>query len=461
MSEKWQPRTLGESVRITKGITYASSDYAKGDDGEVFLTIKCFAKGGGFNLEGIKYYKGTYAVEQEVRPGDLLIAKTDLTRDGDIVGSPMVAPDFGGERKVLPSMDLSVLRPIDDQIDIRFLFYRMMLGDARRYMWAHSAGSTVLHLETKALPKLAFSAPPLSAQRRIASILTTMDEVIEATEKLVEKHQQIKAGLMHDLFTRGLWTREELARGDHKGLPCESTAQEGQLRPTPEEAPGIYQDSPIGLVPKEWEVDRAGNLLARIEQGWSPDCESVPPEGNEWGVLKTSAVVWDGFESRESKRLPGHLWPRTEYKVSKGDVLMTRAGPNSRVGVVALVDTSEGNLMISDKIYRCVPNDRVEPEFLVLALTSEGTQHVLEGYKTGLAESQTNISQAIVRKLWIPLPKTDERTLICKLASTVINQIRATTTHLAKLRQQKQGLMHDLLTGRVQVNQTTETQSKQ
>ena len=38
-----------------------------------------------------------------------------------------------------------------------------------------------------------------------------MDEVIEATEKLVEKHQQIKAGLMHDLFTRGLWTRPELA----------------------------------------------------------------------------------------------------------------------------------------------------------------------------------------------------------------------------------------------------------
>jgi type I restriction enzyme S subunit len=317
---------------------------------------------------------------------------------------------------------------------------------------ARGSGSTFPSVTGGRLASSKVILPPPPEQRRIATILTTMDEVIEATEKLVEKHQQIKAGLMHDLFTRGLWTRPELARGDHQGTPAEATAQEGQLRPTPEEARGLYQDSPIGMVPREWEVDRAGNLLARIEQGWSPDCESVPPEGNEWGVLKTSAVIWDGFEPRESKRLPSHLWPRTEYKVSKGDVLMTRAGPNSRVGVVALVDTAEGNLMISDKIYRCVPNDRVEPEFLVLALTSEGTQHVLEGYKTGLAESQTNISQAIVRKLWIPLPKTDERTLICKLAATVTSQLRATSTHLAKLRQQKQGLMHDLLTGRVRVN---------
>jgi type I restriction enzyme S subunit len=383
--------------------------------------------------------------EIAVHQNDVLI-----TKDGTI-GKVVLVDEVPPPGKASLNSHLFLVRSRTSSVSQSFAYRVFTSAQFRHYIEIKQTGSTLTGLPQRVFEKFDFPVPDLAVQRRIATILTTLDEVIEATEKLVEKHQQIKAGLMHDLFTRGLWTRPELTRGDHKGLPCEATAQEGQLRPPPEEAPGLYRDSPLGPTPKEWEVDRAGNLLARIEQGWSPDCESVPPEGDEWGVLKTSAVVWDGFDPRESKRLPGHLWPRSEYKVSKGDVLMTRAGPNSRVGVVALVDTSEGNLMISDKIYRCVPNARVEPDFLALAFTSEGTQHILDGYKTGLAESQTNISQAIVRKLWVPLPKAGERTSICHLEATATNQLRSTTTHLAKLRQQKQGLMHDLLTGRVRV----------
>lgn len=433
-----------ESRPITYGIVQPGPDISP--DGIPLIRGKDYSSGK-VSTEGL--YHVLPAIDlpysrSKVLGGDLLFS---------IVGYVGLTAQVPGELTGANITQTTARLSIDpNKAESTYVFHFLSSPHYRPNITRYEKGSAQPGLNLSDVQKLKIKHPKLPQQRRIATILTTLDEVIEATEKLVEKHQQIKAGLMHDLFTRGLWTRPELARGDHHGLPREATAQEGQLRPTPEEAPGLYQDSPLGLVPKEWEVDRAGNLLVRIEQGWSPDCESVPPEGDEWGVLKTSAVIWDGFEPRESKRLPSHLWPRAEYKVSKGDVLMTRAGPNSRVGVVALVDTSEGNLMISDKIYRCVPNDRVEPEFLVLALTSEGTQHVLEGYKTGLAESQTNISQAIVRKLWIPLPNTDERALICELAATVTNQLRATTTHRAKLRQQKQGLMHDLLTGGVPVD---------
>ena len=436
MSELAELR-VGDHVGFLSGYPFSSA-YFNGEKGVRLIRIRDLLGGD----DNAIYFSGPFDLRWLIKEGEVLIG---MDGDFNIVR-------WKSDPALLNQRILKVEGRPNSKITHDYFYY--WCGPRLLEIHARTAATTVKHLSVRDLERAVGKFPSVNEQRRIATILTTLDEVIKATEELVEKHQQIKAGLMHDLFTRGLWTRPELARGDHHGLPCEATAQEGELRPTPEDAPGLYQDSPIGLVPKEWEVDRAGNLLARIEQGWSPDCESVPPEVNEWGVLKTSAVVWDGFEPRESKRLPGHLWPRTEYKVSKGDVLMTRAGPNSRVGVVALVNTSEGNLMISDKIYRCVPNDRVEPEFLVLALTSEGTQHVLEGYKTGLAESQTNISQAIVRKLWIPLPKTDERTLICELAATVSKQLRATNTHLAKLRQQKQGLMQDLLTGRIRVNRT-------
>src|SRR6266436_3028088 len=120
MSDSWQRTSIGESARITKGVTYSSTDYASEDNGHVFLTIKCFAKGGGFNSEGVKFFRGVHSLEQELQPGELLVAKTDLTRNGDIIGSPMRAPDFGNGRKVLPSMDLAVLRPLDKNTNLRF-----------------------------------------------------------------------------------------------------------------------------------------------------------------------------------------------------------------------------------------------------------------------------------------------------------------------------------------------------
>jgi type I restriction enzyme, S subunit len=55
------------------------------------------------------------------------------------------------------------------------------------------------------------------------------------------KHQQIKAGLMHDLFTRGV-------------------TPDGHVRPTRFEAPHLYKETPFGWIPKEWETSPLGDL---------------------------------------------------------------------------------------------------------------------------------------------------------------------------------------------------------
>ena len=79
-------------------------------------------------------------------------------------------------------------------------------------------------------------------QQRIALVLETIDQAIEKTEALIYKYQQIKAGLMHDLFTRGL-------------------TADGKLRPPREQAPELYQETPIGWIPKEWEVKALRQLV--------------------------------------------------------------------------------------------------------------------------------------------------------------------------------------------------------
>ena len=294
------------------------------------------------------------------------------------------------------------------------------------------AGNAITRLTLEKIKAFKIPLPPLSHQRKIARILTTVDRLIEQTERLIAKSQAIKQGMMHDLFTRGV----------------DST---GHLRPTPTEAPDLYKPSELGFIPKEWEVGRVGDHLEGIEQGWSPDCESEPASAGEWGVLKTTAVVWDGFEWRENKRLPRHLPPLRKYEVRVDDVLMTRGGPNSRVGVVAIVRETRDKLMISDKIYRLIPKRNLLPGYLALALASEQTQIHLSTLKTGLAESQTNISQEIVRRLWIGLPDRNEQKRICERRQSIDGFQVAQYRSLEKLRLQKTGLMQDLLTGKVRV----------
>lgn len=332
-------------------------------------------------------------------------------------------------QEVSTNQGFKSLVPTKD-VDGHFLFYQLALNK-ERYKGL-GIGSTFLEVSKRDTARFELLVPARSQQRRIAEVLGTMDEAIEQTEALIAKQQQIRAGLMHDLFTRGV-------------------TPGGDLRPSRTEAPQLYRDSKLGWIPKEWAVSQVGDALLCIEQGWSPDCESQPATNDEWGVLKTSAVVWGGFDRTENKRLPPHLSPLHDLKIYEGDVLMTRAGPNSRVGVVALVEGEVGNLMLSDKLYRLSPKSEVRPDFLALALSSDFTQHDLESFKTGLAESQTNISQSIVRRLSMPIPPQSERNSICERMRAATENVRNTQAHLAKLRQLKQGLMQDLLTGRVRV----------
>ena len=101
----WKKTPFGEIATLVKGVSYASEDYCGPGQGAIFLTIKCVSKAGGFKPEGIKYFKGNIAESQELHAGDLLIANTDLTRAGDIIGAPIVVPPLKGDI-ITMSMDL-------------------------------------------------------------------------------------------------------------------------------------------------------------------------------------------------------------------------------------------------------------------------------------------------------------------------------------------------------------------
>ena len=370
-----------------------------------------------------KAYKNDLTQKSKPNLGDILI-----TKDGTL-GRIAVVDRTG----ICINQSVACLRPLLDT-DVRFLVHYLRSDIGQERMLADAGGSTIKHIYITKLAQMEVPVPPREERTRISDILDTIDSAIAHTSSLIAKLKQMKAGLLHDLLTRGL---------DENGELRDAIAH-----------PEQFKDSPLGRIPKDWLVVSVGECLARIEQGWSPDCESNNTPLGEWGVLKTTAVVWEGYQDFENKQLPSHLQPDPNYEVKPGDVLMTRAGPNSRVGVVALVRQTQGKLMLSDKLYRLIPRDYVKPDFLAYTLSGNQTQGHLSTLKTGLAESQTNISQEIVRTLLIALPKIQEQERIISILDTHDSHIRTEEAYRDKLKLQKQGLMHDLLTGMIRVKDT-------
>lgn len=429
---EWRTVSLGSISFQRKGINYKSDDYSNSEDGHPFVTIKCFVKGGGYEPTGIKFYKGFSTKADQLAPGDLLYAVTDLTRAGDIVGSPLRVPEFGSAKPALASMDCMRIEPDASQCDKRFMYHLLMLADVRGKMVAYSAGSTVLHLDTKRVPEFLIRIPAdTRIQAKIARVLDSIDTAIEKTEALIAKHQQIKAGLMHDLFTRGV-------------LP------NGQLRPPRSEAPELYQETAIGWIPEDWQ-------LTTLRQ-----CLTDSPTN---GIYKPAEQIGEGllmvgqtaFTERRSidftlcRRGAVDKVESHRYGLAKDDILVTRVFATVEgVGLPTLVPQLVEPAVFESNMMRLrIDASIVKPRLLFEWLQSPiARRHITGGAN---ASNQCSVNQGVLNPLPVVLPPQDEQTRITVLIEQADRHREGIIESLSRLKMQKLGLMQDLLTGRVPV----------
>jgi len=425
MSE-WRSVPLGENAEITMGQSPDSTAVSGGESGMPFLQ--------GCAEFGARSPRAKVRCNPPLRvgkKGSVLIS----------VRAPVGTTNYADQDYCI-GRGLGAVAERGGISDSRFLLYA--IEQNVDFLHRRSQGSTFAAIGSRELSALPIPLLKLSQQRRIATILTTLEEVIEATEKLVEKHQQIKAGLMHDLFTRGLWTRPELARGDHQGLPCEATAQDGQLRPTPEEAPGLYQDSPLGLIPKAWKVELL-DALAKRGSGHTPNRHTPNfwDGGIKWVSLADSANLDQLYLSETEKEI-SLLGIENSSAVlhPAGIVVLSR---DAGVGKSAITTCP---MAVSQHFMCWLCGPELDNHYLYYWLQDQ--KRVFENISTGT--TIPTIGLGFFRRYKIAVPTNlDEQQKIRGSLLSSDESIFALQNDLAKLRQQKQGLMHDLLTGLVRV----------
>jgi type I restriction enzyme, S subunit len=190
----------------------------------------------------------------------------------------------------------------------------------------------------------------------------------------------------------------------------------------PKPLPHINPEEVPYELPEGWEWVRLGNSISFMDAGWSPKCESEPARDDEWGVLKTTAVQTLQFWPHENKALPEKLAPRPDAQVEENDILITRAGPKNRVGICCVAKPVRPKLMLSDKIIRFkIYGDHIFPDYCALALNTGYGAEQIERMKSGMADSQMNISQDKVKQVIVAIPPLREQHCIV----TRIDQLMA------------------------------------
>ena len=261
-------------------------------------------------------------------------------------------------------------------------------------------------------------------------MLTALAAEIEATEALIAKQERVRAGLMQDLFTRGVGLDGRLRLADESVL------------------------TPFGRLPVKW---RLGSILELTDPGRQPILTG--PFGADLGsgdfleegvpVLRIGNVQ-AGHLALDDLLFVSHRKAKTlnRYRVKEGDLLFARQGATT--GRNALADAQvEGNLINYHIIRVALDHDRCAPLFVEAAFASEVVKRQIERDKG--RGTREGINTAQITSLAFPIAEVEEQRRIAAILSSQNDRINADRDVLRSLRMKKQGLMQDLLTGKVRV----------
>lgn len=262
--------------------------------------------------------------------------------------------------------------------------------------------------------------PPLPEQKKIAAILTSVDEVIEKTQAQIDKLKALKIAMMQELLTCGVGV---------DGKPHTE-----------------FKDSPVGRIPKGWEVKSLDTVVKCVV-----DCEhKTAPyvEQSEFMVVRTSNVrdgelVFDDMKFTHSDGF--NEWTKRTIP-TKGDVLFTREAP---AGESCLVPDNLKVCMGQRMVLLRPDNDVVESDFFSMFLTSEAAKKSIFEMSIGTTVSRINIED--IKKIPCVVPPKIEQIKIANTISCVQKLLSTKQGKLESLNLTKKALMQDLLTGKVRV----------
>ena len=302
-----------------------------------------------------------------------------------------------------------------------FIFYKMT--SLRNELERLGSGSTFKEVSKTNIKSLLIPLPVLPEQKRIAEILSTLDEAIEKTDQIIEKTKEAKKGLMQKLLTRGI---------GHKK----------------------FKKTEIGEIPVEWEVVKlkdvaSGQKYSFVDGPFGSNLKSIHYTKGGIPVIQSQSIISGAFRPTEGFYVSEQKAKELERsKALPGDIVIAKIGVN--YGASATIAKDYPPAVLSGNTMKITPNpDKVITGFLQHLL------HYLRGVKVFDRIVSTTAQPAITldgtKNIRIPLPQLPEQKQIAGILSSVDEEIEKEKSHKEELESLKKGLMQVLLTGKIRV----------
>jgi type I restriction enzyme S subunit len=401
----WEVWRLKELIAIKGGVAFSSKYFS--DTGPILLTPGNFKLDGGlyFNNRNTKRYCGPHTSSLVFEYGDLVVVMTDLTPDCDLLGKPAF---IGIREPVLHNQRIGKIVPTGSRLSLAFL-YRFFLSDAHAARMRETAtGSTVRHTSNGSIYGSLIALPPTKAeQEAIAEALSDADAQIESLEQLIAKKRHLKQGVMQEL-----------------------------LRPKD----GWKETTVLDLANGKKELFDDGDWI---------EAEHITEDGVRF--VQTGNIGIGQFVEKEEKK---YIFEKSFLslqckEIKEGDLLICRlAEPAGRACI--LPDLSETKIVTSvDVTIFKPPLSAANRVFLVNLFSTDQWFRAVSDRSGGTTHKR--ISRGALGGIRISLPPIGEQTAIAAVLSDIGTEIAALERKLTKSRQLKQGMMQELLTGRMRL----------
>ena len=415
--EDWDAVKLGKITnKVGSGITPRGGSKVYQDNGIPFFRSQNILYGK-VSVKDIVYI--SEAIHQKMKNTQLQPADVLLNITGASIGRCCVFPNDFENGNV--NQHVCIIRP-DEIIKSKYLCYILNSQIGQNQIWNFQAGGNREGLNFQQIKSFIIPYPPLPEQKKIAEILTTIDNKISSIDNQIQQAEQLKKGLMEKLLTEGMGHTE-------------------------------FKDTKIGRMPKSWDVAPLVDLTIKEKSGIR--------RGPFGGAIKKSFFVSEGYKIYEQKNVIrnnfflGNYFITEEkfqelknFKVRARDLLISCSGTIGKIVEVPM-GIKEG--VINQALLRIRLNGDVinQGYFLHIFQSDTFQKKIIDSTQGGAMKNLIGMNE--FRNVLFTRPPLEEQNQIASILSSVDDKIEVLTQKKYHYQTLKKGLSQQLLTGQMRV----------
>ena len=394
---------LRDYIKIKHGFAFKGDHISTDDNGTVLVTPGNFSIGGGFKEEKCKFFDGEYPADYVLKPDDLIVTMTDLSKSIDTLGYSALVPD--SERTYLHNQRIGLVQIIDSSsLDKHFLYWFMRTSHYQKTIAATSSGSTVHHTSPDRIMDVEIELPELEKQRSVAVFLDSIELKINTNKEINKNLEQQAQAIFKSWF--------------------------------------VDFEPFNGEMPHDWIASRLGDIASIKTNNFSP-VKNPDAQLEHYSIPAYDEQKYPVFESAAGVK-------SNKYILSKNSVMISKLNPDTKrvwrpmcLSELAVSSTEFIIFEAFNPAYR---------DFVFSIIDSAAFSDWMCAHTTGSTNSRQRTAPSATLEFQVALPDEKAITDFCAIVTPMYDTIASNICENQKLAQLRDSILPKLMSGELDVS---------